>query len=125
MTVYEQLQQIVAAKHASGYLNHYPNDLYVHDRRQLGASVAGDEFVWVLREMGTELFHVAKGHSHNWVTYWLTKGICTRIPHLCFHIRVTSNGGETGTVRSITYDRATKLAHTPHPDGIVVEFKFI
>lgn len=82
-TIYKTLQSITAAN--PQHLTAYQTDLTYHDRRTLQSSVAGDQFVWVLREHGTDLLslpdttirqHINKDSTEilrlcNWNLGWL------------------------------------------------------
>jgi hypothetical protein len=115
-SVYDQLVQIAADKAPQGYLAHYRDDLFRIDRECLEAPIAG-QYIWILRTCGTALFPIAVGHDALWATYWLDRGNTRESPSLAYLLTLADN-----SVRPITYERATQLAHIPAPDGRKVRF---
>jgi hypothetical protein len=122
MTVYESLALIAESNTPKGYLAHYKNDLHVIDKDTLAKTEAGQQYIWILRECGTQLFPVAAGHDSLWATYWLDNGNRRDTPSLCYLITVTSTSARDGTVAPISYDRTRRLAALPHPNGVRVKF---
>lgn len=119
-TIYETLARIAAEKAPLGYLAGYAADLHKHDRATLDTAAPGQQYVWLLRDRGTELFPVASGLNPAWLTYWLKPGSHGRAtPPLAYLVTV---GANERAVRSITHDAAERLAHKPHPEGKLIEF---
>ena len=114
MSIYEQLARI--AERNPHLLVAYKADLHEHDKRTLAKAERGTEFIWILRDHGTELFEMHRGSNPVWVTYWIDQKMHGNIgpqKRLCYHIFVTADGGVEGTVRPITVERARLLAHEP------------
>jgi hypothetical protein len=116
ISIYDQLVQIAADKASQGYLAHYRDDLFRIDRNSLETPIA-DRYIWILRGCGTALFPIATGHDALWATYWLNQGNTPESPSLAYLLTLADN-----SVRPITYERATQLAHIPAPDGRKVRF---
>lgn len=94
-------------------LRHHHRDLLVHDRRVLYDAMPGEEYVWLIRDMGTELAKV--GDPLQAVTYWIPRHpayVQTRV----FLLKVTGslNNVAYGTIEPISYARAYELLQ---PDG--------
>ena len=119
MTTYDKLLAIASSKMGSGYLRGYETDLTTHDRMTLLGAVEGAQYVWLLREHGTELFPIASGLNPVWATYWLDAGDSARVPTLAFHVTVGAGDRE---VMAISPERARRLASVPHPQGLVRGF---
>lgn len=108
-TVYEILCAIAEAHPES--LVAYGTDLHKCDRELLERSKAGEEYVWILRKHGTELFPIRAAHEPVSVTYWLQPGV------FAFHVRIAKDSGAAGTAVEISHEEATRLAHLPPPAG--------
>jgi hypothetical protein len=119
--IIDRLARIAGFFATDGYLKAYSDDLFVHDRRSLERSKAGDRFVWALREAGTQLFPIAAGMDSIWLTFWLDQGNMRAVPTKCYVVRVLADGGADGKVTAISDDTARKLASLPHPEGKVIK----
>lgn len=110
LPVIEQLQAIATSK--PELLVAYADDLHKHDAGALALSVAGERFVWLLRNHGTELFRLNAGRDPVWLTYWLdTKSIGPSVAtYRAYLVTVTGDGGLTGTVSPITHADASRYA---------------
>lgn len=116
MTIYERLEAIATEKTAEGYLRAYRADLTKYDLLELERSKAGDRFIWILRDCGTELFAIASGKDAVWATYWLGRGNSST-PSLPYLVTVTADGGASGSVVPTDDESAIELANIPHPEG--------
>lgn len=120
MRIYDRLEAIAGEKAAEGYLRAYQADMTTHDRRTLDESKLGQRYLWILRDCGTEMFHIASGKEAIWATYWLRKGQTTT-PSLPYLVTVTADGGAHGLVVPTDYDTAIELANEPHPEGKLIK----
>ncbi|ARJ65977.1 hypothetical protein WV31_10090 [Magnetospirillum sp. ME-1] len=109
-TVYRQLCAIAEAH--PDRLVAYGTDLHRCDKEILERTASGDEYVWLLRRHGTELFPLRAAYDPVGVTFWLQEAV------LAYHIRITADRGAAGTVRSIGHSEARHLAHLPPPPGV-------
>jgi hypothetical protein len=121
MDIYETLARIAAEKAPLGYLAGYANDLHKHDKATLESATLGQQYVWLLRECGTQLFPVAGGLNPVWLTYWL-EHYAPNIPPLAYLVTVR---GHNSTVRPITHEAAERFAREPHPEGKRIEFSLL
>lgn len=118
ISVFDELCDIAESKKPLGYLRAYERDLYEHDKNTLDINPYGaSRWLWVLRGCGTALFPIGVGHDAVWATYWLTRGNERETPSLAYLIDLNM----AHRVKPVDYDRATRLANTPHPDGIKVK----
>lgn len=103
-----------ASTHA---LRAYRTDLWLHDQYTLlyGTS-RGDEFIWILRDAGTELFRLYQGSDPIAVSYWLSP---EHHHNRAYHVVCTDAGGY-GTVEPITRERAVELASLPQRGPITL-----
>jgi hypothetical protein len=108
-TLYETLCAI--AESFPDRLVAYSDDLHKIDRSILEESEAGQEFVWLLRRHGTELFPLRRARDPESVTFWLQDGV------LAYHLRVSSAAGASGTAKPVTHAQASALAALPPPRG--------
>jgi hypothetical protein len=107
-TLFQNLVRI--ARRNAACLQAYRVDLWVHDQYTLQYSTSrGDEYVWILREHGTELFRLYQGAEPITVEFWLKPEY--RLSR-AYHVVCTGDGGY-GTVDSITHERAVQLAREP------------
>lgn len=98
------------ARSSSDTLRAYRTDLWLHDQyRLVYDSRAGDEFIWILRDAGTELFRLYQGDDPVAVEYWLSP---THRHNKAYHVVCTDAGGY-GTLKRITAERAVELASMP------------
>lgn len=103
------MARIVRANTAASLLA-YRTDFWLHDQfTLLYATRPGDEFVWVLRDAGTELFRLYQGSDPLLVTHWLTPDYPR---NRAYHVVCTDTNG-FGTVVPITAERAKELAGLP------------
>lgn len=108
-TLYEQLQAIAEAH--PDRLVAYSDDLHVIDRSILAEAEAGQEFVWLLRRHGTELFPLRRAREPESVTFWLQDGV------LAYHLLASAAAGASGSTKPITHAQAAALAALPPPKG--------
>lgn len=108
-SLYEQLCAI--AESHPDRLVAYSDDLHKIDRSILETAEAGQEYVWLLRRHGTELFPLRRAHDAVSVTFWLQDGV------LAYHLRATAAVGATGTAKPVTHAQAAALAALPPPKG--------
>jgi hypothetical protein len=98
------------ARSSSDTLQAYRTDLWLHDQyRLVYDSSRGDEFIWILRDAGTELFRLYQGDDPGAVDYWLSP---THRHNRAYHVVCTDAGG-CGTLTPITAERAVELASLP------------
>ena len=91
-------------------LRAYRTDLWLHDQYRLAYdSRPGDEFIWILRDAGTELFRLYQGDDPVAVAYWLSPA---HRHNRAYHVICTDAGGY-GTLQPITAERAVELASMP------------
>jgi hypothetical protein len=109
LTLYEQICAISEAH--PDRLVAYSEDLHKIDRSILEQAEDGQEYIWLLRKHGTELFPLRRAHDAVSVTFWLQDGV------LAYHLRATAAGGASGTAKPITHVQATALAALPPPKG--------
>lgn len=107
-TLFQALVRIARAN--AGCLQAYRTDLWVHDQYTLQYNTSrGDEYIWILREHGTELFRLYQGAEATTVKFWLKP----EYRHSrAYHVVCTEDGG-CGTVEHITRERAVHLACEP------------
>lgn len=107
--LYSQLAAI--ARNNPQLLVSYQDDLHSIDRRALEKAKAGDEYVWLLRRLGTELFPIRKGFEPISVVHWLSEDV------LAFRLTAEADGGAEGRVVLIDEKEARRLAELAPPKG--------
>jgi hypothetical protein len=107
-TLFDLMSRIVRA-HANVLLA-YQTDFWLHDQYALLYQTRpGDEYVWILRDHGTELFRLYQGTDAVAVSYWLGADQ----PHnRAYHVVCMDERGY-GTVQPLTRERAIELASLP------------
>lgn len=103
-TVFEQLTAIAEDGKAKGLFTHYQDDLYQHDRDELAAAFAGDEFIWMLKTCGTYMARVKGGDFARESLRYALKSCSGDL----YHVAITGPKGQ-GTVKPISTDAAEKL----------------
>ena len=103
-------QQMVSASTRHGMPTCYEADLTRHDRASCEAMKPGENFLWVLRRCGTNLFRLGVCTDPMWITYPLDEDPKS----LVWLVQVTRDGGR-GDFVSITKDEAPAAATTPTP----------
>jgi hypothetical protein len=103
------MARIVRANTAESLLA-YRTDFWLHDQfTLLYATRPGDEFIWILRDAGTELSRLYQGGDPVLVTHWLAPNYPrNRASHV-----VCTDANGFGTVVPITAERAKELAGLP------------
>lgn len=106
--LFAMMARIVRA--STDALRAYRADFWLHDQYTLlYATRPGDEFVWIVRDAGTELFRLYQGDSSVAVSYWLSpEHSCNRAYHV-----VCADTPGFGTVTPVTRERAVELARLP------------
>lgn len=98
--------------HKLELLQHYPDDLLVHDRNMLSRSAHGGAKIgWVVGDCHTHLAKLgvhAKLNEHP--TYLTALGAKDR-----FYVIDVSRSGESFSMREVTRESFPSLAHTPIP----------
>lgn len=107
-TLFNLMSRIVRA-HAHVLLA-YRTDFWLHDQYALLYKTRpGDEYVWILRDHGTQLFQLYQGNDAIGVSYWLSADQ----PHnRAYHVVCMDERGY-GTVQPLTRERAIELASLP------------
>jgi hypothetical protein len=106
-SLFKKLVRIARANTAC--LQAYKADLWLHDQYVIQYLTApGDEYVWILREHGTQLFRLYQGSEPVPVEFWLNP----EYRHSrAYHVVCTDVG--FGTVEAISHEHAIRLAHEP------------
>jgi hypothetical protein len=88
----------------------YRTDFWLIDQHAIRyATSPGDEFIWIVRDAGTELFRLYQGEPSAAVSYWLSPThTCNRACHV-----VCTDMARFGTVTPVTRERAVDLANLP------------
>src|SRR4051794_14008968 len=107
-TLFDLMSRIVRA-HAD-VLQAYRTDFWLHDQYALEYHTRpGDEYIWILRDHGTELFRLYQGSDPIAVAYWLTP---EHLHNRAYHVTCTADPCR-GTVKPVTRDEAIALASLP------------
>jgi hypothetical protein len=99
-------------KHGLELMQHYPNDLHLHDRRVISRNaVAGGKLAWVVGHLHTHLAVLGIHPDQNEHTTWLTNlANADR-----FYLLEISTTGTSFTLKELTRDAFRALASTPIP----------
>ena len=107
--LFDLMARIVRASTAESLLA-YRTDFWLHDQfTLLYGTRAGDEFVWIVRDAGTELFRLYQGSDPLAVSYWLGPDYPR---NRAYHLVCTDSNGY-GTATPITAEQAVELAGQP------------
>ena len=121
-SLYEALCKIVAAK--TELLRAYAADLHEIDKKVLSQSYAGDQFVWVGRNHGTDMARVGSSKIEQGLACYSAKSN----PDFIYLLTVTEDGGY-GHLKHIDVARATDILdgkrevvcqHTERGNGVLV-----
>jgi hypothetical protein len=105
MTIYQKLVQICAEN--PSLLVSYKTDLTKHDLDTLEHSKAGERYIWVLRERGTQMHPLERGEDPHFVTYHIKNSREAQ------YYLITCAGTNLGDVVRISVEEAERLVKLP------------
>jgi len=122
-TVYEQVEAL-----ARPVVQHYWDDVRVHDRRAFAGAVDGDMFLWAPRRCGSHLVTlvsaadgpagVSAAKRYESARDWFHAVEATFSPDQWYLVEVLGKGGADGRVRPISTGRALAYVEALKPRAV-------
>lgn len=101
-TLFDLMSRIVRAN--ANVLLAYRTDFWLHDQYALlYQTKPGDEYVWIMRDHGTELFRLYQGNDAVAVSYWLEPD---QHHNRAYHVVCTTRGATARSSRSLASARS-------------------